>query len=108
MPSAKIFIVKNLQFQLKMSALNRTRAHRKPNRVRDNANGDGDGLKVRDGWQYQYGRIFGKIPNGRWPPLIFGKSYRMKNHIAQKIISHEKSSLRPRIYVQNLQCNGLK
>ena len=55
MLSAKIFIVKNLQFQLKMSALNRTRAHRKPNRVRDNANGDGDGLKVRDGWQYQNG-----------------------------------------------------
>ena len=33
---------------------------------------------VRDGWPYQNGWIFGKIPNGLWPPpppLISGKSY---------------------------------
>ena len=28
-----------------------------------------------DGWRYQNGWIFGKVPNGLWPPpLIFGKS----------------------------------
>ena len=32
---------------------------------------------IRDGWPYQNGWIFGKVPNGLWPPpslLIFGKS----------------------------------
>ena len=29
--------------------------------------------KIRDGWRYQNGWIFGKVPNGLWP-LIFGKS----------------------------------
>ena len=29
--------------------------------------------KLRDRWCYQIGWIFGKIPNGLWPPLIFGK-----------------------------------
>ena len=33
------------------------------------------GLGLRDVWPYQNGWIFGKIPNGLWPPLIFGKSY---------------------------------
>ena len=29
--------------------------------------------KLREGSGYQIGWIFGKIPNGNWPPLIFGK-----------------------------------
>ena len=30
--------------------------------------------RLRDGWRYQKGWIFGKVPNGLWPPpLIFGK-----------------------------------
>ena len=33
-------------------------------------------FKVRDGWPYQNGCFFGKVPNGLCPPpLIFGKSY---------------------------------
>ena len=32
-------------------------------------------MMIREGWLYQIGRIFGKIPNGLCPPLIFGKSH---------------------------------
>ena len=32
-------------------------------------------IRVRDGSGYRNGWIFGKIPNGLWPPLIFGISY---------------------------------
>ena len=33
------------------------------------------GYYIRDGWRYQNRWIFGKVPNGLWPPplLIFGK-----------------------------------
>ena len=46
-------------------------------------------IDLRDGWRLQNGWIFGKVPNGLWPPpLIFGKSccgffirlYSLKNH----------------------------
>ena len=31
--------------------------------------------RIRDADLLQNGWIFGKVPNGLWPPLIFGKSY---------------------------------
>ena len=32
-------------------------------------------LRLRDGWHHQNGLIFGKIPNGLWPPPSFSENY---------------------------------
>ena len=50
---------------------------------------------LRDGWQCQNGWIFGKIPNGLWPPPSLSE-----NHITNHCKKH---SLKPCIEGQNMQ-----